>query len=104
MQQFHGQKLMDGGGVVLRPADMAFHDGLYAPFLEIRTRQRPGIKQHLPNVVSQCVPIPHAEVKQLVPAEEYSVEMKTAQNMIDLRRPLGHSVVAGIFGLKSKFV
>ncbi len=55
------------------------------------------------NVLREGIPVPDAEMVELVPTKEKSLEMQRREEMIDLSHPLWHSVVVGVFGLEEKF-
>ncbi len=61
---------MDLGRVVSISIEMTLHDGLKSLSFNIGPRKTAGVEQHFPNVPSQGVPVPDAEMEDLVPPEE----------------------------------
>src|ERR1700739_2581210 len=51
MNQLQRQKLVNLGGVVPIPLQVAVHDGLDAAAINIRPGQGPRVKQYFPNIV-----------------------------------------------------
>ena len=52
------------------------------------------------DIAGQGVPIPHSVVRELMSAEEESLQVQWGKHVINLRYPLGHTVVVGVLGLK----
>lgn len=76
VQDFERQDLVDFRGVIALPGkvppDCRFH-----PFsLNIRPGQAARVKQHLPNIIRQVIPVPDPKVKDLMPAEEQAFWVK----------------------------
>ena len=100
MKEFRRQQLVNLHRVVPISSEMTPYHGLELVRGEVRAGKRPRLEQHFPNVVGQGVPVPNAEMGNLVPAQEDAFEAKWCQEMIDSGHPLGHPVVVGVFGFK----
>ena len=76
MQQFQRQQQVNFGGVVLVPLKVTVHHG----FDRFPFEERPGkgfrVKQHLPNVRGEHIPIPNAVMSKLVPTQKEAFEVQ----------------------------
>jgi hypothetical protein len=70
MQQFQGKELVNVRGVVAISFEVPQDSSFDAFAVEVGTRKRPRVEQHVPNIPGQCVSVPNAEVIELVPAKK----------------------------------
>src|SRR4029077_12895202 len=91
---------MNRVGVVAVALEMALHNGFHSTPFQVRAREGATIEQHFLDVLGESIAIPDAEVIELVAAKEEPFEVKRRKHMIDLRYPLGHTMVVGVFSLK----
>ena len=82
MQEFHGEKPMNRGGVVSVALQMAFDRSLHGPLLEIGPRQGDRVKQHLAHIARELVSVPDPEMKKLVASQEESLQVECRQGVI----------------------
>src|SRR5437879_2531943 len=102
MRKFQSQQLVDLSGVVTISVYVPFYDSFESACLEIRPGKTARIEQHVPDVAGERVPVPDAEMVELVPPEEQSFETEGREEMIDPGHPLGHPGVVGILGLEEE--
>ena len=81
---------------------MPLYDRFDAFPVEVRPRQSPGIKQHLSDIFSKCVAVPHPEMSEFVPTEEKPLKVKAREHVIRPGDPLRHPVVVRVFRFESK--
>jgi hypothetical protein len=65
-----GQQFMKLSSVVPISSKVTFHYGLEPFSFNVRPGKTTRIEQHLPNVISEGIPIPRPEMEDFVPAEE----------------------------------
>ena len=71
---------------------------------KVRSLQRERIKQHLLQVGRHFVAVPNTEVSDFVPPQEQLFEPQRSKDVIESCQPLRHSVIVGIFRLKSELL
>ena len=91
---------MDFCGVVSVSLDVAPNDALDSIPFEVWTGKCPRIEQHFLNVLREGIPVPDAEMVELVPTKEKSLKMQWREEVIDPSHPLWHPVVVGVFRLE----
>src|SRR5438132_1130674 len=99
MHVLQGEQFVNLERVVAASRDVIGHERFNPFALDVGSRQRLGIEQHLLDVPAKVIPIPQPEMKEFVPSEKQPLEMKTAQTTIELDEPLRHPVVVGVFSL-----
>jgi len=97
MQELQRQHFVDFAGIVPVAFEVAPHHGFEAFPFEVWPGQRPRVEQHFPNVLGEGIPIPDAEMAELVPPEEEAFDVDGREQMIDPGHPLGHPVVVSVF-------
>lgn len=102
MHDFQSQQPVDLGSVVAISLKMSPYHCLKPFSVDIRSAETARIEQHLPNVLSETIPVPDPEVEDLVPPEEEPFEVQRRQNMVRTSDPLGHAHVACVLGLEQK--
>src|SRR5438552_9733747 len=88
--------------VISFSAYMIAYDLFEPATIQVRSRERPRVEEHVLYVFRQLVTIPDAEVVELVPPKKQFLEMKRSQTVIDCSDPLWHAVIVGVLRLKSK--
>src|SRR3979409_2811063 len=79
-------------GIVPGSTKVAPHHAFDAVPFKVRPGKRPWVEEHFPNIAGERVPIPDAEMIELVPAEEKAFEMGRRYKMVGLGQPLGHAL------------
>ena len=97
MQELQRQHLVDLRGVVPVSFEMSSHHRFKPVRFEVRPGERPRVEQHLLNILGEGIPVPDAEMVELVPAKEEPFEAEEREEMIDPGYPLGHTVIIGVF-------
>src|SRR4029077_12720789 len=59
MQQFQGKELVNVRGVVAISFEVPQDSSFDAFAVEVGTRKRPRVEQHVPNIPGQCVSVPN---------------------------------------------
>ena len=70
MQKFQGKELVNVGGVIPVSFEVPLDCCLDAFAVEVGTRKRPTVEQHVPNIPGECISVPNSEVVELVPAKK----------------------------------
>jgi hypothetical protein len=70
MQQFQGKELVNVGGVIPVSFEVPQDRSFDAFAVEVGTRKRPRVEQHVPNVSGECISVPNSEVVELVPSKK----------------------------------
>ena len=83
-------------------AYMIAYDLFEPAAIQVRSRERPRVEEHVLYVFRQLVTIPDAEVVELVPPKKQFLEMKRSQTVIDCGDPLWHAVIVGVLRLKNE--
>src|SRR6185369_6668722 len=100
MEELDGQQLVNLCGVVVPSTDMIAHHGFNLCSLEIRPGERHRIEQHAAQVLGQGVAIPDAKMRELVTAQETTLELQRRQEAIDRYEPLRHAPIVQVLGLE----
>src|SRR5215471_14964914 len=79
---------------------MTGDDSFYLLALHVRPGEASGVEQHVAHVVREGLPVPQAEVIELVSAEEEPLEAKRRQPVIEGGEPLRHAVVVSVLRLE----
>src|SRR5439155_20128904 len=89
--------------VISFSAYMIAYDLFEPATIQVRSRERPSVEEHVLYVFRQFVTIPDAEVVELVPPKKQFLEMKRSQTVIDRGDPLWHALIVGVLRLKREF-
>src|SRR5271157_50802 len=95
---------MDRGGVVAITLQVALNYGLKGISFQVWPGQALRVKQHFLNVLGEPVPVPDAEMAEFMSAQKKAFQVQRGKYMVDLRHPLRHAVVVGIFRPKREFL
>ena len=63
---------MNVGGVIPVSFEVPQDSSFDAFAVEVGTRKRPRVEQHVPNIPGECISVPNSEVVELVPAKKKS--------------------------------
>jgi len=77
MDKLQRQQLVNFGCVVAIASHVALYDGFQSSSFDIRSGQRTFVKQHLPKVVRNIVPIPDSKMKELVSTEKETFQVQS---------------------------
>src|SRR5438045_6374319 len=89
--------------VISFSAYMIAYDLFEPAGIQVGSRERPRVEEHVLYVFRQFVTIPNAEVVELVPPKKQFLEMKRLQMVIDRGDPLWHALIVGVLRPKSEF-
>ena len=74
MKDFHGQYLVELGRVVSIPLEMTPHHRLKPFSFDIGPGKSAGVEQRFLNVPGEGIPVPNAEMEDLVSPQEHVLE------------------------------
>lgn len=104
VQELQREDLVYLGGVVSISLEMVLYDGFQHIPLKVWAGEATRVKQYFAEIARQGVPIPGAEMAELVPAQKQAFKVEWRKRMIDASQPLGHAIVKGILGPEGEFL